>query len=146
MEIHQGHRQRRRTLYQGLDISQPLCRGCVVTLANGEKSWVSFKYKLLSNFYYWCGCMTHDDKDCELWIQSKGPLKSDQQQFGPWLKVALYQTASKDVIFLPGYYENHFPRNKERKSVVEDRTVVAEKELGTTMPKSRESNMVLGYM
>ena len=28
---------------------------------------------------YWCGCLTHDDKDCDLWVQSSGTLTLDKQ-------------------------------------------------------------------
>lgn len=48
----------------------------------------------------------HVDKNCELWIRSKGSLTSDQQQYGPSLRAAPYQSTSKDVIFVSGYYEN----------------------------------------
>ena len=33
-------------------ITQPLCRGRVVTLENGEQSWVIFKYERLPNLCY----------------------------------------------------------------------------------------------
>ena len=48
--------------------------GRVVTLESGAKTWVSFKYKQLSNLCYWCGCLDHDDKDYEVWIDSDGTL------------------------------------------------------------------------
>lgn len=57
-----------------LDISKPLSRGCKITLDDGLVSWVSFKYERLPNICYWCGCLTHRDKDCDLWIDSKGTL------------------------------------------------------------------------
>lgn len=38
-----------------LDISLPLCRGHLLSLENGEKLWVSFKYERLPNLCYWCG-------------------------------------------------------------------------------------------
>ena len=58
-----------------LDLNLPLCHGRVITLADGGKSWVAFKYERLPNLCYWCGRLDHDDKNCELWIQSKGTLK-----------------------------------------------------------------------
>lgn len=36
-----------------LDVSQPLCHGRVMTLENGEQSWVVFKYERLPNLCYW---------------------------------------------------------------------------------------------
>lgn len=38
-----------------LDISLPLCSGHVITLENGNKHWVSFRYERLPNICYWCG-------------------------------------------------------------------------------------------
>ena len=49
-----------------LDVSLPLCCGCLITLENGSKHWVSFKYECLPNICYWCGRLDHDDKDCVL--------------------------------------------------------------------------------
>ena len=34
-----------------------------MTLENGNKVWVSFKYERLPNICYWCSCLDHDDKD-----------------------------------------------------------------------------------
>lgn len=56
-------------------ISQPLCRGKVVAFEDNKKQWVSFKYEQLPNLYYWCGCLTHNDRDCDLWIYSEGTLE-----------------------------------------------------------------------
>ena len=61
-----------------LDLNTPLCCGRVITLVEGGKSWVSFKYERLPNLCYWCGRLDHDDKNCELWIQSKGTLKAEE--------------------------------------------------------------------
>ncbi|KAK9993551.1 hypothetical protein SO802_023254 [Lithocarpus litseifolius] len=52
----------------------------------------------------------HSDKECELWIGSKGTLKPEQQQFNSSLKAALYTTAGKDTIYVPGYYELRKPK------------------------------------
>lgn len=57
-----------------VDVACPLCQGIVVPLESGAKTWVSFKYEQLPNLYYWCGCLDHDDKDYEVWIDSDGTL------------------------------------------------------------------------
>ena len=93
-----------------LDINLPLCRGRVITIEGGGKSWVSFKYERLPNLCYWCGGLSHDEKNCDLWINSKGTLKVENQQFGPCLRAAPYTSAGKDVIYIPGYYENRFSK------------------------------------
>ncbi|XP_075645354.1 uncharacterized protein LOC142616372 [Castanea sativa] len=62
-----------------LDVYQPLCRGCVIKLEEGGKVWVNFKFDHLPNICYWCGYFDHIDKDCDLWIQSKGTLQHASQ-------------------------------------------------------------------
>ena len=69
-----------------MNISKPLCRGRVISLENGKEIWVSFKYKSLSNLCYWCDSLTHDDRDCEVWIESGGTLPSESQQYGAWIR------------------------------------------------------------
>jgi len=68
-----------------LDLTLPLCRGRLISLENGKQIWIRFKYKRLPNLCYWCGCLTHDNKDCEIWIDSEGTLKPEDRQFGPGL-------------------------------------------------------------
>ena len=96
-----------------LVITLPLCRGRLVTLVNSTKSWVSFKYKRLSNLCYWCSRLNQDDKHCDLWVQSKGSLKAEHQQFGPSLRAPPYTSAGKDVIFVPGYYDQRPMKSAE---------------------------------
>ena len=73
-----------------IDISQPLCRGRVILLDSGKELWVPFKYERLPSLCFWCGCMTHDDRDYELWVESEGSLSHESQQFGPWLKATSF--------------------------------------------------------
>ena len=70
----------------------------------------SFKYEKLLNFCFWCGRLNHSDKNCELWIESKGTLTPDQQQFNSTLRAAPYSSAGKDVIYVLGFYEQAKPR------------------------------------
>ena len=87
-----------------IDTSRPLCRGRLITLDDGKEHWVSFKYKMLTNFCYWCGCITHVDRDCELWIESESSLNPADQQFGSWLRAPPFQVSRKKVIMVPGFY------------------------------------------
>ena len=57
-----------------MDVSPPLCRGRVVSMEKGKKSWVNFKYECLPNICYWCHIMDHSDWDCEIWLESEGSL------------------------------------------------------------------------
>ena len=61
---------------------------------------------------YWCGGLTHDDRDCDLWVQSNGTLTLDKQQFGPSLRAPPYTSAGKDFIYVLGYYERKGGRKK----------------------------------
>lgn len=69
-----------------VDTTRPLCRGRKVTFEEGQVRWVSFQYERLPNVCFWCGRLSHDDKECEIWIKSKGTLSVDQQQFGNWIR------------------------------------------------------------
>ena len=65
-----------------MDVSLPLCRGQVISMDKGKKSWVTFKYEHLPNICYWCGKLDHSDHDCEIWLDSDGSLAETQKQFG----------------------------------------------------------------
>ena len=71
-----------------IDISKPLCRGRKARLASGRETWISFKYERLPIFCYWCGCLTHGDKDCEVWLKNKGVMRREDQQYGAWLRAS----------------------------------------------------------
>lgn len=88
-----------------LDISLPLCRGRLITLENGNKHWVSFKYECLPNICYWCGRLDHNDKDCALWIRSKGSPTEEDKQYNHTLRASPYRP-HKSVVFVAGFYEN----------------------------------------
>lgn len=88
-----------------INISLPLFRGSVITLESGEKSWVSFKYERLPNFCLWCGKLVHGDRDCPLWIKSKGTLKVEQREFNVLFKAPPYRPSNQEVIFVPSFYD-----------------------------------------
>ena len=96
-----------------LDISQPLCRGRLITLEDGKNHWVSFKYERLPNLCYWCGCLTHDDRDYATWIDNEGCLNSEDQQFGSWLCASPFSTTRKKVVSVLGFF---FAKKKMAKS------------------------------
>ena len=69
-----------------LDVTQPLCRGRKIWLGGEQDHWVSFKFERLPIFCYWCGQISHDDRDCAIWLNSRGRMTPDQQEYGPWLR------------------------------------------------------------
>lgn len=49
-----------------IDITKPLCRGRKIGPSDGKEGWVNFKYERLPNLCYWCGRLTHHDKECSV--------------------------------------------------------------------------------
>jgi len=66
----------------------PCAEAELLSLRVEKKVWVNFRYECLPNICYWCGCFDHGDRDCDFWIQSKGTLKPEQQQFGSWIRAS----------------------------------------------------------
>ena len=60
--------------------------------------------KFILNLCYWRGKLSHDDKSCELWIQSKGTLRVSEQVV-PSLQASPHRSARKGVIVVPGMFE-----------------------------------------
>ena len=83
-----------------VDVSKPLCRGPKVVFEDGKEGWVAFKHEKLPNFCYWCGLVSHDDKDCEHWLSSKGTLVIESQEFGTWLRAPIFNFGKKSVVIV----------------------------------------------
>ncbi|XP_030959369.1 uncharacterized protein LOC115981364 [Quercus lobata] len=96
-----------------IDLILPLCRGLLVSLNKDKQVWISFKYERLPNLCYWCGRLTHDDKDCDLWIESEGTLQAEQREFGSHLRAAPFSMSRKNIIAVPGYYSTRKTTNTE---------------------------------
>ena len=86
----------------GINITRPLSRGRKVLLGRDREVWVKFKYEKLPNFCYWCGMVSHDAKECKVWLSSKGSLPLDQQEYGPWLRADPFSVGRRSVMFVPG--------------------------------------------
>ena len=86
-----------------IDIAEPLCRGRRVDFDDDNEGWVSFQYERLPNLCYWCGHLTHDDKECALWLRSKGTLSVQDQQFGLWIRASQFNPAKKSIVEVQGY-------------------------------------------
>lgn len=88
-----------------LDISKPLSCGRKITLDDGLVGWVSFKFGRLPNICYWCGCLTHRDKDCDLWLGSEGTLLVEARQYGAWMRAPLFSLAKKSTVVVTRFYK-----------------------------------------
>ena len=73
-----------------IDLSLLLCCGRLIFLNNDKQTWITFKYERLPNLCYWCGCLTHADRDYDFWINSEGTLQPEQKQFGPHLRAPVF--------------------------------------------------------
>ena len=111
-----------------IDISQPLCRDRQVIFEDGLEGWIAFKYERLPNVCNWCGRLSHDDKDCILWLQSKGSLKTENQQFGQWLHASQFNPSKKMVIDVKGYGEDWRVRPE---------SVQVEEQIALALPSNR---------
>ena len=67
---------------------------------------MSFKYERLPNICYWCGCLTHSDKDCDLWLDSEGTLDLESHRYGAWMHAPPFSPTKKATIFVSGFYAN----------------------------------------
>lgn len=48
-------------------------------------NWIFFQYERRPIFCYWSGKLNHNERDCKLWLNSKGTLRKEDQQYGAWL-------------------------------------------------------------
>ena len=55
------------------------------------------------NICFWCGMLSHDYKECEIWLKSNGILPLECQQYGHWIKASLFSLAKRQVLEVKGY-------------------------------------------
>ena len=85
-----------------VNTSKPLCRGRKLRREDGEIGWIRFKYERLPIMCYWCGKLSHSDKDCEFWVRSNGSLTKSDRQFDAWLRAPLFNTKKCSAIQVGG--------------------------------------------
>ena len=96
-----------------IDITKPLSRVRKVWSAGKVIGWAALRYERLPNFCYWCGRVSHDDRDCELWLKSKGSLKKEDQQYGEWLRAEGDQNFRKTSMVVAGYRPYSMGKKKQ---------------------------------
>ena len=58
--------------------------------------------KKLPKFCYWCGLVSHDEKDCEKWLTNRGSESVGVQGYGAWLKAAPYNSGKPSFTTVSG--------------------------------------------
>lgn len=112
-----------------VDITKPLGRGRKISWDHLGEGWAVFMYERLPNICYKCGLVSHDDKGCILWLNSRGSLRIEEQQFGPWIRAPQFNHGRKSVVEVQGYDQ---PGRAKLQSVVSK-----EVQTGQTMMDSR---------
>ena len=61
---------------------------------------MSFKYGKLPNFCYWCGLVSHDEKECEKWLIGRGSRSKESQGYGAWLRATPYNLGKSSFMIV----------------------------------------------
>lgn len=62
--------------------------------------------------------ISYDDKECSLWLSSKGSLKVDDQQFDHWIRVAQTNPSRKSIMDVKGFGKKDTQRNLGGSSLI----------------------------
>lgn len=104
-----------------IDITKALPH-CYKLRSEGEHVDWALKFERLPNFCYWCGWVNHGERDCEVFIQERGKLKKDEQQYGGWLRAEPLRQYQNTVVHVAGSSRTQAPWKK-----------------GPVIPKKKES-------
>ena len=99
-----------------VDITKPLPRCCKLRAAGKHFGWVGIRYERLPNFCYWCGRVSHSERDCEIWLRGKGSLKREEQQYGEWMRAEQVRQTRKSVAVILGSSRSQAPWGRKFKS------------------------------
>lgn len=77
----------------------------IISLGENKEHRVFFKYERPPTLCYWCGYLTHSDKNYKIWLDSEGTLTVEQQTYGSWIRALAFRKAQRNVITVPGFYE-----------------------------------------
>ena len=114
-----------------MDITQPLQCGRIISLGKNKEQRVFLKYERLPNLYYWCGYLTHSDKNYDVWLDSEGTLTVEQQTYGSWIWEPVFSKAQRNMITMPGFYVR---KGCSPQAVAETQATAASKVLKPNLP------------
>uniref|UniRef100_A0A2N9F8H0 Reverse transcriptase domain-containing protein n=1 Tax=Fagus sylvatica TaxID=28930 RepID=A0A2N9F8H0_FAGSY len=61
------------------------------------------RIRRLPNFCYWCGGVTHGEKDCSVWLANINSIQPTDQQFGPWLRATSEKGLRHTTVTVEGH-------------------------------------------
>ncbi|KAL0015774.1 hypothetical protein SO802_002843 [Lithocarpus litseifolius] len=99
-----------------VDITKPLLRCCKLWSEGRHIGWVGIQYERLPNFCYWCGQVSHGERDCTVWLRGKGNLKKEDQQYGEWMRAKQFRQSRKSVAVISGSSRSQAPWGRKYKS------------------------------
>lgn len=85
-----------------IDVTKALPRCCKLWFDSEHVGWALLQFEQLPNFCYWCDRVTYSERDCEVWIQWKGRLEKEDQQYGEWLCANPVRHTRKTVVVVSG--------------------------------------------
>ena len=85
-----------------MDISKPLPRVSKLKSGGKQIGLVGLKYERLPNLCYWCGRVTHGERECKVWLRGRGKLSRDDQQYREWLWAKPVRQSKKTVAVISG--------------------------------------------
>ena len=96
--------------------------------------WVTFKYERLPNLYYWCGCLDHNNRECGLWIKSKGTLPLRARQFGPFMRASHAFTPKNSVVHVSSFFDDRKGKHPNTRYKPDARTRSPQSDILATEP------------
>lgn len=69
-----------------IDLGKPLMRGTKIKLEE-ELLWVDFTYEKLPTFYFYCGIIGHQEKNCDTKCEDAEHQTIVEGQYGEWMRV-----------------------------------------------------------
>ena len=69
-----------------LNVRKLLKRGRKISIAGGESIFAIFKYERFPDFCYICGCLDHQELDCDELVRMRSEGIKIQREYGPWIR------------------------------------------------------------
>lgn len=69
-----------------VELEKPLLRGTKLKFGD-EFAWIEFRYEKLPTFYFYCGIVSHPEKNCKEKIQDSRNSYLVEGQYGEWMRV-----------------------------------------------------------